>query len=227
MKNSKILIFEDETLAGTMIADYCDELGYQVLGLYTSGEDFEERVSKHLPDILLMDINLDGTNGLKLYQQIVSKSIPVIFTTAYSDTETIDKAMSLNPVGYLVKPITKGQLKAQLIQAEHHKPQQPISINNNGIPKHIFPSEIIYLEAAKNYMHFVHDSGEITKVRETLAGVLDEIKDERFVRVHRSYIININHLVEIKRENCFLKNGIKVPIGRSYKNQLISRFNSK
>lgn len=106
MNKDKILIVEDELIAAESLSLDLNKLGYEVMGIVTSGEKAIEKTIATNPDVILMDIHLKGKmDGIHTAEKIMETfHIPIIYLTAYADVETIERAKATNPYGYLVKP---------------------------------------------------------------------------------------------------------------------------
>ncbi len=107
MGKEKILIVEDESIIALDIENMLKGLGYSVPAVLNRGEDAVKKSEEIEPDLVLMDINLKGTmDGVKAAEIIHTRlNIPVIYLTAYSDNETLQRATKTNPYGYIPKPI--------------------------------------------------------------------------------------------------------------------------
>ena len=116
MSNAKIFIVEDEAIVAESLCDQLEKLGYIVTGNAPSGEEALRNIKKELPDLVLMDIMLEGEmDGVEVAQQIREfYGIPVIFLTAYSDPETLGRAKLTEPFGYLIKPYKERELLTTL-----------------------------------------------------------------------------------------------------------------
>jgi CheY-like chemotaxis protein len=113
MPPAKILVVEDESIVALDISLRLKRQGHDVLGLLAFGEDAVEQVATLCPDLILMDIRLQGQlDGIDAAQQILSKfDVPLIFLTAYSDNLTLSRAEKARPRGYLTKPFEESELK--------------------------------------------------------------------------------------------------------------------
>jgi len=102
----RILIVEDETMIAKDIESKLRNIGYEPLPLVSSGEKAVEKAGKLRPDIILMDVVLDGKmDGIEAAGQIkTSFNIPVVYLTAYSDDSTLERAKVTDPFGYILKP---------------------------------------------------------------------------------------------------------------------------
>ena len=116
MKEAKILVVEDEALVALHLEQRLHMLGHTVVGTAFSGTDALEQTAAHLPDLVLMDINLGrGISGIEAAQQINRVfDIPVVFVTAHSDDAILQKATAAGPYGYVVKPFEDSALRVTI-----------------------------------------------------------------------------------------------------------------
>lgn len=130
MRLKKVLIVEDESLVALDIASALKKEGYTVTDCVENAEDAYEAIETELPDLIMMDINIDGPiNGIEASRRINTiHNIPIIFLTAYNDKNTIDEAISTSPKSYLIKPFKRQELYASvaLALADTTKPSQTI-----------------------------------------------------------------------------------------------------
>ncbi len=112
MVNEKILIVEDEGIVAMHIQNSLKTLGYNVVGIASSGEEAIEMAKKYRPDMVLMDIVLKGMiDGIEAADQIRNNfNIPAVFLTAYGDESTLNRAKITEPFGYLLKPFKERDL---------------------------------------------------------------------------------------------------------------------
>lgn len=112
--SANILIVEDESLVAMEVSSALKKEGYTIVGTVGSAEEVFKSFGSNIPDLILMDINIDGTmNGIELSRRIKKTyNIPIIFLTAYNDKETIDRAIQTSPAGYLIKPFKRQELYA-------------------------------------------------------------------------------------------------------------------
>lgn len=112
-RKAKILVVEDEFITRADIRDKLMHLGYEVPALTSSGEEAIRLAGEIIPDLILMDITLDGKiNGIQAAKKIKeSHAIPIIYLTAHSDEDTVIKAQATGPFGYLIKPFDERMLQ--------------------------------------------------------------------------------------------------------------------
>jgi len=118
-----ILIIEDESLVALEISGYIKELGYDVIGIAASALKAFDILEKQNADLILMDVYIKGNmDGVDLAAEIrKSKNIPVIYISAFSDDDTLDRAILTNPIAYLSKPFNRSELKMAIKIALNRK----------------------------------------------------------------------------------------------------------
>ena len=131
MKKARILVVEDEELVGLAISRYLQSRDYDVLPVVSSGEKAVSDSRGLEPDLVLMDIHLVGEmDGIEAASIIAdSCHVPVIYLTAYSDAETLQRAKLAEPFGYVVKPFDERTLEASIEMALHKASRQKERLN--------------------------------------------------------------------------------------------------
>ncbi len=253
MTKPKILISEDEIIIAEDIAASLEELGYETCAIDT-GEDTIDMIRETRPDLVLLDINLRGkADGIEIGSRIRDEfGIPFIYLTAYADKATIDRAKKTEPDGFLVKPFDEKNLRSAieiaLYKHDSHRsddkdPEDAPHINGNHNHNHkdqevatdyifvkvkhriikVHYSEILWVEAYDNYS-FIVTADQKYLVSSTLKDMESKLPPQNFVRVHRSYIANLDKIEALEENSVVFSKG-DIPIGKSYKKTLMSRFN--
>ena len=113
---SKILVVDDEAIITMQLEKRLSAMGYTVAGMAASGEDAVDMARRIRPDLVLMDIVMPGKmNGIEAAKIITGElDIPVVFVTSYADDTIIEKAKSVRPYGYIVKPFNELEIKAAI-----------------------------------------------------------------------------------------------------------------
>ena len=115
MTEKQLLIVEDEIIVAEDIRRSAQHMGYAVLSIASSGEEAIKKAQELNPDLVLMDIMLNGEmNGIEAAEQIRSFNIPVIYLTAYSDERTFERAKITEPFGYVIKPFKERELQINI-----------------------------------------------------------------------------------------------------------------
>lgn len=221
----RCLIVDDEPLARKIIKDYIREISdLECIGEMTNAIDAFNFLNKNRVDLIFLDINMPNLSGLNLVRQLKEKPL-IIFTTAHPEFAV--EAFEVEAFDYLVKPISFDRFlktcnKALLNNSENiNSEAQFIAIKENKRYYRVNINDIYYLKAFGDYIRiFSKEKTYITK--ETLAGFSQNLND-RFVQVHRSYIINIDH-VEYMEGNHVLINTKKIPVSKSYREELRDKF---
>ena len=131
MNQTSILIVEDERVIAFHLKSQLEALGYRVVAAVSSGEEAVEKAGELRPDLVLMDIHLEGAmDGIKAAGQIhTGCRIPVVFLTAYAEDETLRRAQASLPFGYLVKPVEARELHATLQMALSRRTAEAAAID--------------------------------------------------------------------------------------------------
>ena len=240
----KIGIVEDELVIARTIVSTLDELGYLHCGPAINYTEAMEMLDNNKPDLLLLDIQLSGKkDGIDVAQKINELyHVPFIFLTANSDAETIDRAKKVKPHAYIVKPFTKEELFAAIEIAfsnftgnhSQAKSEQAVSyhikdymfVRDGYVFRKIFFNELLYLESDANYIILHLKSQKKVMVRSTLNDFTEQIGQKIFLRVHRSYSVNINMIDDVFPTEISIA-GIKIPTGKSFREELFKALGIK
>lgn len=217
MNDIEILIVDDEVLIADYILDILSNNGFLNITMAHSTKEAKEKMDHLKPDIILMDINLEGQyEGIQLSRQ-KNENAQVIFITGQTDFTTIDKALSVSPAAYLTKPIREIELLTAIKIAISKQQKNYIFIKEGYHDIKLKLSEIIYIQADKNYLDIITVKTKFT-IRHTLQDFMKELPDF-FKQIHRSIIINTHRLEKTSSDEVFLE-GYKLPISRNFKQYL-------
>lgn len=231
MKNVNILIAEDEVFVGKDIKLQLEEMGYKVCQIAASGEEAIRAVAIHSPDLIIMDINLNGQmDGIQAVEKIkfTFGDIPVIFLTSLTDDETFHRAKMTGPSVFLNKPFNEYELSRHIELAifnTHQKQntsddysgtiiEQYVWIKDGFSYKKIPVKEVLIIKANGSYCEVITQEKSYT-LSKSMREVNDRLDHSAFVKVHKSYIVNFEKIDEI--EGATLSIGEhKVPIGKTH-----------
>lgn len=131
-KTTKILIVEDELIIARRLASGLEKLGYEIVEVVTSGEDAIDCAAKNNPDLVLMDIKLEGEiDGIEASAEIKQLcDIPVVYLTSYADDKTLQRALNTGAFGYLIKPFKDRELKVT-IETAINKHREELTFKKN------------------------------------------------------------------------------------------------
>ena len=116
MAEGRILVVEDEHIVAMGIKKMLKSLGYQVTGIASTGEDAISKAESTFPDLVLMDIMLKGNiDGIEAAREIITRfGLPVVYLSAYSDSQILERAKQTGPFGYIVKPFEERDLHSSI-----------------------------------------------------------------------------------------------------------------
>lgn len=246
MKESvKILIVEDDMIIAAKISMQLGNLGYEVTGIVPKGEQVLVNIASNKPDIVLLDINLRGTlDGIETAHQIQAvEDIPIIYVTANTDEETFNRAKATRPYAFIPKPIKNLDLQRAIEltisrMAEQNNTDEieitdevaqntfvlkdRIFVKNGGKMTKIFNADILYIEADRNYCQIYTKDKNIT-LTITLKALEEKLPSPMFVRIHRSYIVNISQIEEVSEANIVISKKL-LPLSQTYRDDLLKHI---
>lgn len=198
----RVLIVDDEPLARARMATLLGECaGVEIVGSVGDGEIALGSLDTLQPDILLLDINMPGIDGVAVAQRLAGRTRPqVIFCTAY-ETHAL-KAFELGAVDYLLKPVRLERLRDALQRAEHRladAPREPVAYLHGrlrGEQVRIALDEVICLLADEKYVVVQHRRGELL-IEESLRQ-LEETYPDQLIRLHRNCLVPPTRLLGLK-----------------------------
>ncbi|WP_373059285.1 response regulator [Zunongwangia sp. H14] len=235
----KILIVEDELLIAANISLQLTELGYHVTGIFSRGEEALSSLKTELPDIILLDIRLKGKmDGIEIAQLIQKDhSIPIIYLTANADDAYFNRAKATSPYAFISKPFKKLdliralELTSSRIMAENiekNSSDSPFILSDRIFVRHhekmvkIIIKDIYYIEAERNYCRIFLKDREYLLVT-TLKEMDDKLPDQHFLRIHRSYVVNLLHIDEVAGSHIVVAKKA-LPLGKTKRTELLKRI---
>ena len=249
MKHIRTIIVDDEPAARAHLARLlAQDAEIEVIAECRNGQEAIEAVNRHRPDLLFLDVQMPQMNGLEAVERIPADRMPfVVFVTAHDQYAL--KAFDLNAVDYLLKPYDDERFFSSLEKAKKHitmhennrltgkfmdlvrehmhshsEYTELFTIRDKGREHKVNVADILFLRAEGNYLclqlkdrHFLY--------RLTMNAVESELDPARFLRIHRSYIVNLSHVRSSRysgnNEFIFtMANGERIVSGRSYKEQI-------
>ncbi|MCF4102538.1 response regulator [Gillisia sp. M10.2A] len=237
---TKILIVEDDMIIAANISLQLTNLGYEITGIVCRGEDAILHVQENKPDILLLDIHLKGKlDGIETAKLIQSKNeLSLIYLTANSDDATFSIARETHPMAFISKPLNLLELKRaiELVEAqvrkhkqekEHRDPEiefmdDRIFVRQNGKRIKLLLKFILYIEAERNYCNVVTEEKSYL-LSSTLKSISEQLPTSLFIRVHRSYVINISRLDVVAESHIEIKRKV-IPVSKTYREVLLKRI---
>ncbi len=242
MEKLKIGIVEDDMIIAGALAEMLTAIGYEVPDNATRYSEAIELIEAEKPDLLLLDINLVGKlDGIAVADTVRKNyGIPFIFLTANLDSATVERAKKVWPAAYLAKPVTKDQLYSAIEIAfsnfnmikDHSVSESPkdsetkknwIFVKDGHAFRKVFYDDLFYIESEANYVALHLSGNKKLLLRSGLDDFIHQLDDEMFIRVHRGYAVNSSKVDGVFTTEVSVQ-GIKVPVGRTYKEELLVRL---
>lgn len=231
--NYKCLIVDDEPLARELIETYLQKLpDFELVASCANAIEASSVMNSNKVDLIFLDIEMPVLKGTTFVKNLPYKP-HVIFTTAYRDY-AID-SYELNALDYLLKPIfferfflaiqkfLKQNIKKVLVDENLSKKTDYIFVNKAKKQIRVIFDEILYVESLKDYIK-IHLKDDTITIKESISTFEKRI-DKRFIRVHRSYIVNSEKITAYTKNDVEIKR-IEIPIGNSFKDNLLPFLNS-
>lgn len=254
MKNIKTILVDDEprglTTQKKLLEMNCPEV--EVISCCSSADEAKQQILSLKPQLVFLDIAMPGKNGLELLNEFEEIDFEIIFITAYNNFMT--QAFHFSAVDYLLKPVDddlliqavkRASIRINRSYKENEADNQHIetflyNINNRNVTQKMklcIPSikgfqvveiqDIIYCEASSNYTNFYFTNRPSLCASKPIHEYEELLKDSHFVRIHKSYLINIEHIKEYVRGeggSILLSNGNELDVSRRKKDLLMTRM---
>jgi DNA-binding LytR/AlgR family response regulator len=230
-----VIIVEDMQLIAEDISSKLKKHGMQVAGIYSTGEAALESLDSCVPDLILMDIQLAGAlDGISTAKLIMDKfALPIIYLSDFIDNATVDRATKTLPANYLAKPFNESDL-IRSINIAFTNAKESGKTKTGNLKDHVFVKtesgylklkyqDICYLQAGGAYSTIYTNDGKHLQTI-SMNHVLDQLDHKDFVRVHRSYAINVSKVTHIDG-NVVSVGSYKVEMSKSMRDELITQLN--
>ena len=241
----KCIAVDDEPLALQKLVTYIKKVPYlDLVAQCPSAIEAQKVVEQQEVEAIFLDVNMPDLNGIdfaKSVNQDHSKGPVMVFTTAYS--EYAIEGYKANAVGYLLKPYSFDEFEAaaQKVRDICEIRQQAESNVSTGIDDdgiiyvksdykivRINIEEICYIEAMSEYLRISCEGKEKPViVLLSMKKIEEHLPSGKFMRIHRSFIINLDKINEVKKNHVIIEGGISLPIGDNYKDAFMDYLNKK
>jgi two-component system LytT family response regulator len=239
----RIIVADDEPLArARLLALLPKDVSVEVVGEYGSGTEAVEAIRRHKPDIAFLDMQMPGCDGLQVVAGLDPAERPaIVFVTAH-DKFAVD-AFGVRAVDYVLKPFDRERLETALERAAEHvanrragdlgarvegalagaagapRPER-LAVKADGRFVFLKFDEIIWVEAADNYVVIHTVAGERLMPRDTLTAIEARLGSKHFTRVNRSALVRIDQVKELQPSatgdySILLRNGTRIPLSRA------------
>ena len=233
----RIVIVDDEPLARAVVREYAEgDPGIEVVADCQNGFDAVKAVAELKPDLVLLDVQMPKLDGFEVLE-LLGREQPVVFVTAYDQYAL--RAFEVHAVDYLLKPFGAERFQEAMQRARERvraKAVLPLDaivrdarprtgpaervLIRDGANVHVLPVERIdYVEAQDDYVAFKSEGKQYLK-DQTLAAVEAMLDPARFVRIHRSFILNIDRIAKVElyakdSRMATLRDGTRLPVSRA------------
>jgi len=230
----KCLIVDDEPLAIKLIEGHIEQIpGLELIASYKNALEAFESLKTTPVDVIFLDIHMPVLTGIDFVKSLQSPP-GIIFTTAYRNYAA--ESYELNVIDYLIKPITFTRFfKAVAKFSNQHRqsiksiepivvselPSEYIYVNSNKKHIKVEFEQILYVESIKDYVR-IHTSEKSITTKDKISDFEKKLPPT-FLRVHRSFIVNTNKITAFTKQDVEI-NEREIPIGRSYKEAILKRF---
>lgn len=210
----KILIVEDEIIISDYILNILIKEGYKNVKMAHKINDAKAIFESFNPEIILLDINLNGLNsGIDLAKTSLNKA-KVIFLTGQYDEKLMAQALATKPESYLTKPIKKADLLAAIELANLKNQSTKLIIKEGHHTVHIPFDDLLYIKSDNNYID-IQTTTKMYTLRKSLDKFTESYLNQDFVRVHRSYVVNKTKILKQTSKSVFIGE-LEIPCSKNY-----------
>lgn len=235
----RVLIVDDEALARTLLKEHLAEMAdVEVVGEAANGFEALKLIEELAPDLVLLDIQMPKLSGFEVLELLGERSPAIVFVTAYDEFAL--RAFQVHAVDYLLKPVEAGRLAEAVARAAERvraktpgpspaklsaaarppgKPLERVLIREGGRVIVLPVDRLDFVEAQDDYVCFAAE-GKRYRKQQTLTEIEAQLDPQRFVRVHRSFLLNVERLARIELYGkdswlAILGDGAKLPVSRT------------
>ena len=220
------IVVDDEPLQQEILKDYIAEItGLKLITVFNDGKEVVEFLKSNKVDLIFLDINMPGINGVDLVKRLINPPA-VIFTTAYPEYAV--EGFNLDAVDYLLKPISYSRF-SKAVEKFLRSSAIPASDNDvfllvkSGKKEfRVKVEQILYIESMGDYVRLVTTTQAII-VHGTMLQFLELLPSNQFSRIHKSFIINLE-LIDYFEGNIISLKGKKLSIGKSYREGFLASW---
>lgn len=234
----RCIAIDDEPLALKQLEFYISKVDFLELeAACHSAVDASKVLDSQPADVLFCDINMPDLDGMSFVKSLASQPM-VVFTTAYSEYAV--EGFKVDAVDYLLKPFgfnefEKAALKVKRLYDLENKEEVSILDYDDSVyvktdykTVRVEVSSIIYIEGMSEYVKIITENQKDPVIALLSMKKLEEkLPGNRFLRVHKSFIINLSKITQVSKGHVRMQDGSSIPIGESYRDSLLSYINSK
>ncbi|CAM1345199.1 LytR/AlgR family response regulator transcription factor [Tenacibaculum amylolyticum] len=222
MKKIYCLIIDDEPTSQEVLNQFVSDIDFlEIKKVCNNAIEAEEIMNKEKIDLLFLDINMPLISGLSFYKSLKNPPL-VIFTTAYSEYAL--EGFDLDATDYLLKPFSFERFHKSVLKAKNilNKDNSQIVLKSNKKLFLLKLDELLYIESLGDYIT-VHTEHQKLIVYKTMNSMMGILPTHKFIRIHKSVIINFNKIDFIEGNQVVIKKN-KLPIGQKFKLELLNKI---
>jgi len=248
----RAMVVDDEAMARERVVGLLrQEQDIELIGECSDGQQAVSAIAEHHPDLVFLDVQMPACDGFRVIEQVGPDKMPaVVFVTAYDEYAL--RAFEVHAIDYLLKPFGRERFQETLQHARAHverrragdlgkrlmalvqdiKPEPQkldrLVVKSGGRVFFLRTDDIVWIEAAGNYVR-LHLADDSHLFRETMNGIEARLDPRRFVRIHRSRIVNSDRIKELQpwfngEYVVVLQNGTRLTLSRGYREKLQERL---
>lgn len=242
----KTIIIDDEPASLEMLGIYISRFNadVSVCAQCSSMHEGIEAIARYSPDLLLLDIKLGDGLGFEILEQFPGLRAHVVFITAYD--QYVLKAIKVHAFDYLLKPVVRSEFESTMhsvisnirnTELRPHTSALISSLKDNLGHKIAVPCRsglsyyktngIVYIKADGSYSILYLDNGKTTTISRKIKNFEDSLANAGFIRVHKSYLINLHHMAELHRDDSgyvLMDDGSRIPLSPKDKESVIQKI---
>ncbi len=196
--------------------------------LYSSAEEYLFKTEKFDYDVIFIDISMKNMNGMELAKQIRADDKDVILVFVTSDPSFVFEGYEVDAYRYLMKPINDSKLFEILEYAgtRNLADHSCIVVRTDSRNQRIRLCDLLYIEVQGHYVDMHLADGRVVKVKSSFSDILSQVNaaDGHLIQTHRSYAVNLSHVVRIGRTECCMDAGERIPVSKSAYRELNEAF---
>lgn len=226
MKNIKCIIVDDEPLAISLLENYIREIPFLEL-VFSNENPIEalEYIQNNEADLVFLDIQMPELTGIN-FMKILGDKMKYILTTAYSEYAL--EGYEHHIVDYLLKPISLDRFRKSAVKAQERfslgkKEQDYFFVKSSGKQHMINFADILYIESIRDYVS-IKTADEEFIVLDTLKSMEQQLPENSFTRIHKSFIVNLHQIKNIGTKKIIINPEYEIPIGENYRMNFMSRI---
>ena len=220
-----ILVIEDEKEIAELVGVFLEQAGYRVVQAYDGLEGIRLYEKEH-PDLVILDVMMPGISGYQVCLRLRERwNVPILFLTAKTQDSDLTMGYSSGGDDYLAKPFRQEEVDRALDWCLEHlpEPMQVLPVYTEGETQELPLASVCYLEVYGHHTH-IHTLQRIVVVRRSLDDLEAAIDSPDFLRCHRSFLINMNHVQGLEGSDFRMSDRALIPISIANQRQIRGAF---